>query len=264
MRFLIFGDVVGRMGRRALAAALPAIRRELQPDVVLANAENLAHGLGMTERTFQEVMDAGVTLLTGGNHVWDKPEGVELLRRPDPLVIRPANYPAGAPGMGWKTISVDGKNVLVVNLLGRVMMRDLVDNPFRTFDDILSTHGTNASIVIVDYHAEITSEKNAFGWYADGRTSVIYGTHTHIPTADQRILPKGTAFVTDVGMTGGRDTVLGVDPAAAIPQHVTGIGKRFTWPETGVAWIHGIVADVDPETGRATHIERIYREVTIT
>ncbi|MDP3770758.1 MAG: TIGR00282 family metallophosphoesterase, partial [bacterium] len=195
---------------------------------------------------------------------WDKPEGVELLRRPDPLVIRPANYPPGAPGVGWKTISVDGKTVLVINLLGRVMMKDLVDNPFRTFDEILSTHGTGVSIVIVDYHGEITSERNAFGWYADGRTSIVYGTHTHIPTADQRILPKGTAFVTDVGMTGGRDTVLGVDPATAIPQHVTGIGRRFIWPEAGVAWMHAIVADVDAETGRATHIERIYREVTIT
>lgn len=257
------------MGRRSLTAILPELRREYRPDVVLANAENLAHGLGMTERTFQEVIDAGVTLLTGGNHVWDKPEGIEILRRPDPLVIRPANYPPGAPGVGWKTISVDGKMVLVVNLLGRVMMKDLVDNPFRAFDATLTEaalagNGTEAPIVIVDFHGEITSERNAFGWYADGRASIVYGTHTHIPTADQRILPKGTAFVTDVGMTGGRDTVLGVDPATAIPQHVTGIGRRFLWPESGVAWIHAILADVDASTGRATHIERLYREVTIT
>lgn len=263
MRFLIFGDVVGKIGRRALAAVVPELRRELRPDVVLANAENLAHGLGMTARTLSEVLDAGVDLLTGGNHVWDKPEGIELLRSPDPKVLRPANYPAGCPGVGWKTISVDGKNVLVVNLLGMVMMKDLVDNSFRAFDEILAAHGRDASIIIVDYHAEVTSEKNAFGWYADGRASVVYGTHTHIPSADQRILPKGTAFATDVGMTGARDSIIGIDPATSIPQYTTGRKQRYTWPETGTAWIHAVVADVDPATGRATHIERIYREVTI-
>lgn len=263
MRFLIFGDIVGKIGRRALAAVLPNLRRELQPDLVLANAENLAHGLGMTVRTVNEVLDAGVDLLTGGNHVWDKPEGVELLRSPDPRVLRPANYPAGNPGVGWKTVSIDGKTVLVVNLLGRVFMKDLVDNSFRTFDAIVAEHGSGTAAIIVDYHAEVTSEKNAFGWYADGRASLIYGTHTHIPTADTRILPRGTAFVTDVGMTGGKDTAIGVDPQTVIPQYTTGRGTRFTWPETGTAWVNGIVVDVDPTTARATHIERIYREVTI-
>lgn len=264
MRFLIFGDVVARIGRRALQAVLPDLRREFQPDVVLANAENLAHGLGMTVRTVDEVLDAGVTLLTGGNHVWDKPEGVELLRQPDTRVIRPANYPAGAPGVGWKTLSIDGKTVLVINLLGRVFMKDLVDNPFRAFDAIIAEHGSGVAAVIVDFHAEVTSEKNAFGWYADGRAAIVYGTHTHIPTADARILPNGTAFVTDVGMTGARDTVIGVDPKTAIPQYTTGRGQRYTWPETGAAWVHAIVADVDATTGHATHIERIYREVTIS
>lgn len=262
MRFLIFGDVVGKMGRRALQVVLPELRRELRPDVVLANAENIAHGLGMTEKTLREVLDAGVTLFTGGNHVWDKPEGIELMRREDPIVIRPANYPAGAPGRGWKTLSVEGKTVLVVNLLGRVFMKDLVDDPFRAFDAILAAHP--ADVVVVDYHGEVSSERNAFGHYADGRATVIYGTHTHIPTADQRILPKGAAFVTDVGMTGARDTVIGVDPATVIPQYTTGIPQRFTWPETGVAWVHAIVADVDPAAHRATRIERVYREVTIT
>lgn len=263
MRFLVFGDVVGRIGRRALQTVLPELRRELQPDVVLANAENLAHGLGMTERTIHEVVEAGVTLLTGGNHVWDKPEGVELLRNPEPIVIRPANYPAGAPGRGWTTLSVDGKTVLVINLLGRVNMKDLVDCPFRTFDAILHAQPQRPDITIVDYHGEVTSERNAFGWHADGRASVVYGTHTHIPTADQRILPKGTAFVTDVGMTGARDTIIGVDPETVLPGYLTGIGRRFVWPEVGMAWVHAIVADVDAATGRATHIERVSREVNI-
>lgn len=263
MRFLIFGDVVGRIGRRALAETIPELKHAYHPDVILANAENLAHGLGVTVRTLQEVLDAGVTLLTSGNHVWDKSEGVELLRVPDPSVIRPANYPPGAPGMGWKTLTVDGKNVLVVNLIGRVFMKDLVDNPFRAFDAVIEAAGP-VDVTIVDFHGETTSERNAFGWYADGRASVVYGTHTHIPTADARILPKGTAFVTDVGMTGARDSVIGVEPATTIPQYTTGMGQRYTWPETGVAWVHAIIADVDTSLRRATHIERITREVTIS
>ena len=263
VRFLIFGDVVASVGRRALAAVMPELRQTYRPDVVLANGENLAHGLGMTAKTLQDVLDAGVTLLTGGNHVWDKPEGVELLRQQDPRVIRPANYPAGAPGVGWKTLSVAGKTVLVLNLLGRVYMKDLVDCPFRTFDAILAQQETLPDITIVDYHGEVTSERNAFGWYANPRATIVYGTHTHIPTADQRILPGGTAFVTDVGMTGARDTVIGVDVATVIPQFTTGIGQRFTWPESGVAWVNAIVVDADPDTHQATHIERIYREVTI-
>jgi metallophosphoesterase (TIGR00282 family) len=263
MRFLIFGDIVGKVGRKALQAVVPDLRREFKPDIVLANGENLAHGLGMTERTIAEVLDAGVTLLTGGNHVWDKPEGVEILRRADPPVIRPANYPAGAPGVGWKTLTVGGKTVLVINLLGRVYMKDLVECPFRTFDAILAAQPTPPNLTIVDYHGEVTSERNAFGWYANGRASIVYGTHTHVPTADHRILPAGTAFVTDVGMTGARDSVIGVDPATVIPQYLTGIGQRFTWPETGVAVIYAIIVDADPETGHATHIERLHREVTI-
>ncbi|MBI2483208.1 YmdB family metallophosphoesterase [Candidatus Uhrbacteria bacterium] len=262
MRFLIFGDVVGKIGRQALARVLPELRQQYQPDVVLANGENLAHGLGMTEKTLADVLDAGVTLLTGGNHVWDKPEGIELMRRPDARIIRPANYPPGAPGVGWKTLSVDGKTVLVVNLLGRVFMKDLVDNPFRTFDSIVTEHP--ADVVIVDFHGEASSERNAFGWYADGRATIIYGTHTHIPTADARILPQGTAFVTDVGMTGARDSVIGVDPATSIPQFVTAIPQRYVWPETGPAWVHAMLVDVDPLAHRAVAVERLHREVTIS
>lgn len=262
MRLLIFGDIVGKIGRRALAEVLPELRRAYAPDVVLANAENLAHGLGMTEKTIREVLDAGVTLLTGGNHVWDKPEGVAMLRDASLPLIRPANYPAGAPGLGWKTLSVAGKSVLVVNFLGRVSMKSLVDDPFRGFDAVLA--GNPADIVIVDFHAETTSEKNAFGWYADGRAMVVYGTHTHIPTADARLLPKGTAFVTDIGMTGARDTVIGVDAATVLPGYLTGIGTRFTWPETGPAWVHAVVVDINDTTNRAVKIERVYRECTIT
>lgn len=264
MRFLIFGDVVASIGRRALAAVLPELRRELRPDVVLANAENLAHGLGVTEKTLDELLDTGVTLATSGNHVWDKPEGIELLRRPDPLVLRPANYPAGAPGVGWKTLSVAGKNVLVVNLIGRVFMKDLVDDPFRTFDAVLAAHGHDADVVVVDFHGEVSSERTAFGHYADGRATIVYGTHTHVPTADHRIFPKGMAYVTDVGMTGARDSVIGVDPATVLPAYLTGIGHRFSWPESGPAVVYGIVVDVDADTHRATRIERIFREVAIT
>lgn len=264
MRFLIFGDIVGKIGRRALQQVLPDLRRELAPDIILANAENIAHGLGMTEKTLYEVADLGIALFTSGNHIWDKPEGIELLRANDPIVIRPANYPAGAPGVGWKTLSIDGKTVLVINLLGRVFMKDLVDCPFRAFDSALAAQKKKPDIVIVDLHAEVTSEKNAFVWYVDGRASIVYGTHTHIPTTDHRILPKGTGFVTDVGMTGARDSVIGVEPTSVIPQYTTGMGQRFVWPEVGAAWIQAIVVDVDPQTGKATHIERCTREVSIT
>ncbi|MFH1098596.1 MAG: TIGR00282 family metallophosphoesterase [Candidatus Uhrbacteria bacterium] len=263
MRFLIFGDIVGKIGRRALQQALPDIRRELRPDIIIANAENIAHGLGMTEKTLADALDAGVTIFTGGNHLWDKPEGVEILRQPNSPVIRPANYPAGAPGSGWTMLSVAGKSVLVINLLGRVFMRELVDCPFRAFDAALAQPTTKPDITIVDFHAEATSEKNAFGWYADGRAAIVYGTHTHVPTADERVLTKGTAFISDIGMTGARDTVIGVDPASVLPQYLTGIGTRFTWPEIGVATINAIVVDVDPTSGCATNIKRIHREITI-
>lgn len=262
MRFLIFGDIVAKIGRRALEDVLPRLREELQPDVVLANAENLAHGLGMTEKTMREVLHAGITCLTGGNHVWDKPEGVALLRDPATPIVRPANYPTGAPGQGWKTLSVAGKSVLVINLLGRVFMKDLVDDPFRTFDELAAAHP--ADITVVDYHAETTSEKNAFGWHADGRATIVYGTHTHIPTADARLLPQGTAFVTDIGMTGARDTVIGVSAETVLPGYRTGIGARFVWPEAGIAWVHAVVVDIDDRTHRPTRIDRIYREVTIS
>ncbi|MFH1430507.1 MAG: TIGR00282 family metallophosphoesterase [Candidatus Uhrbacteria bacterium] len=262
MRFLIFGDIVGKIGRHALRATLPDLREELKPDIVLANGENLAHGLGATESTLNEVRDAGVTLFTSGNHIWNKPEGVELLRQTDPPIIRPANYPPSTPGVGWKMLSVAGKDVLVVNLLGRVFMKDLVDDPFHTIDTILAEHP--AIVTVIDFHAEVTSEKCSLGWYLNGRASILYGTHTHIATADTRILPKGTAYVTDVGMTGARDSVLGVDPATAIPGYTTGIGTRFVWPETGVAIVQGIIVDVEDASGTATHIERFEREVTIT
>lgn len=262
MRFLIFGDIVGKIGRKALTQIIGELRSEYRPDIVIANGENLAHGLGVTEKTLNEVLGLGVTLFTSGNHIWDKPEGVELLRQPDPLIIRPANYPAGAPGVGWKTLSVDGKTVLVINLLGRVFMRDLVDCPFRAFDAILENQ-TAADMVVVDFHAEATSEKNAFGWYADGRAAIVFGTHTHIPTADQRLLSKGTAFVTDVGMVGAKESIIGVDPASVVPQYTTGMGQKFVWPESGVAWVHTILVDVDSGTNKATSIKRIDKELTI-
>ncbi|MDO8463246.1 MAG: TIGR00282 family metallophosphoesterase [bacterium] len=262
MRFLIFGDVVAKIGRRALAETLPELRATYAPDLILANVENLAHGLGITASTIREVFTAGVDIATGGNHIWRKPEGVELIRAGELPIVRPANYPEGAPGKGWYVRSVAGTDVLVVNLLGRVFMNNLVDDPFRTFDTILAEHP--APIVLVDFHGETTSERGAFGWYVDGRASVVYGTHTHVPTADERVFPQGTAFITDVGMTGARDTVIGVAVGSVIPGYTTGIGAAFAWPETGTAIVNAVVADVDPATGRATHIERAARTVTIS
>ncbi|MDO8425227.1 MAG: TIGR00282 family metallophosphoesterase [bacterium] len=261
MRFLIFGDVVAKIGRRAVAETLPELRRAYAPDLVLANIENLAHGLGFTAQTVKELRDAGVDVFTGGNHIWHKPEGVELLRAGTFPIARPANYPAGAPGNGWVLRSVAGTDVLVVNLIGRVFMKDLVEDPFRTFDAIREAHPAN--VILVDFHGETTSERGAFAWYVDGRASVLYGTHTHVPTADERIFPRGTGFITDVGMTGARDSVIGVTPESVLPGYLTGIGTRFVWPESGMAVVNALVADVDPATGKTTRIERIKREIPI-
>jgi 2',3'-cyclic-nucleotide 2'-phosphodiesterase len=261
MRFLIFGDVVAKMGRRALAATLPQFREQYQPNIVIANVENLAHGLGVTGKSLNEIVEAGVTMATSGNHIWDKPEGIELLDQENSILIRPANYPEGTSGKGWKKLSVDGKTVLVVNLLGRVFMKDLVDCPFRTFDAVFDAEP--ADIVIVDFHGETTSERGAFAWHVDGRASLVYGTHTHVPTADERVFPRGTGFVTDVGMVGARDSVIGVAPETALPGYLNAKKTRFTWPETGIARVYGIVADVDPKTGHTTSIQRITQEVDI-
>ncbi len=254
MRVLFIGDVVGKPGRRALSLLLPGLRDQLRLDVVVANGENAAGGRGLTLRTAQEMFDAGVDVISSGNHVWDQKEIIEQLDTDAPI-IRPANYPPGTPGRGH----VVSKGLTVLNLQGRTFMQ-AIDCPFRTADAVLSQIKPSRP-VLVDMHAEATSEKVAMGWYLDGRVSAVFGTHTHVPTADARILPKGTAYVTDAGMTGARDSVIGFEVASVHRLFLTQLPTRLPVEESARALIfNSVMVEIDDASGRAKAVLRIDRE----
>ena len=257
MNILLLGDVVGRSGREAVKAHLPGLKRDLVIDVAIVNAENAAHGYGLTERLAGELYDAGADILSTGNHVWDQRELIGTIDR-DPRILRPANFPEGTPGAGWRLHPLgDGRNVLVVNLMGRLFM-DVLDDPFARFEAILARHklGSGVNAIVVDFHAEATSEKMAFGHFADGRVSAVLGTHTHVPTADERVLPQGTAFITDVGMTGPYNGVIGVEKELVLERFLKSMPTRFT-PATGDPWLCGVLVECDAKSGRASSIERV-------
>lgn len=254
MRILFVGDVVGRPGREAVQALLPSLRRELRVDLVVLNGENAAGGAGLTAEIARELRDAGADVLTNGNHVWDQRAFLTEIEALD-FAIRPLNLPPRNPGRGWL---VRG-DVLVVNAIGRVFMA-AYDDPFRAVDALLEELGDRAPRVrILDWHAEATSEKNAMGWHLDGRFSAVVGSHTHVATADTRVLPGGTAYVSDTGMVGPRDSVLGVDPKIVIERFLTGIPKRFEVAKDGPVTFNSVVVDVDASSGRARSIERVDR-----
>ena len=263
IKILFFGDIVGKIGRKAIAQALPGLKKKFKPDLVVANGENLAHGSGMTLQTAREVLAAGVDLLTAGNHLKETKDFTELLTEPDSKVIRPDNYPPGLPGAGVKLLVVKGVKIFIVNLLGRVFLQETPDDPFRGLDKILEEHKESKKIVIVDFHAEATSEKTAFGWYAAGRVSAVLGTHTHVPTADSRILPGGTAYISDVGMVGAKEGVIGVIKEVPIKGFLTQTKQRFEPPEEGSALVNGVYLEIDSESGQTLKIERVDREVEI-
>lgn len=255
LKVLFFGDLVGKIARKALAAKLPELIKELKPDFVIANGENIAHGKGITKKTCQEVFDAGIDLLTLGNHIADKKDFVELLDDPESRIIRPANYPEGVPGKGIKILEKNKKHLAIINLLGRPFMREIPDDPFRVFD-VLTQHLPVNTPIFVDFHGEVTSEKKAFGYYVDGRASVVAGTHTHVQTADERILPKGTGYITDVGMVGAKESVIGVVVEGSLKTHLTQMPVTFEVPEMGVVETNFIVAEIDPNTTRCSSISR--------
>ncbi len=265
MRILFFGDIVGKLGRRALAKVLASVRSEYKADVVIANVENLAHGKGITETTVQEMLDIGIDVMTSGNHIFNKPAANDLLINPSIPLIRPANYPAGTPGRGHIVIDVHGKKLGVINLMGRAFFRETLDDPFKEFDNTLGAIKNKHGIIpiIVDWHTEATSEKQALGWYADGRVTAVLGTHTHIPTADTRILPKGTGFVADVGMVGARDGILGVDRDGPLTMMVTQKPQKFEIPKSGITQINGIYLDIDTDECKTRTIERVDREIAL-
>ncbi|MSQ11450.1 MAG: TIGR00282 family metallophosphoesterase [Dehalococcoidia bacterium] len=254
MRILMVGDVIGRPGRRALEAFLPDIRREHAVDLVVANGENAAGGFGITADTAREMLDAGVDVITTGNHVWDQKEARPLLATGELPILRPANYPPDVPGRGYLVVG----GVLVVNLMGRVFMEAL-DCPFRTMDRTLSALESRPKAVVVDFHAEATSEKQAMAWYLDGRVGLVAGTHTHVPTADPRILPGGTAAVTDLGMTGPVLSVIGMEPQSVLERFLTQMPRRFT-VAGGPVKLNAVLVEIDPETGRARSLVRVDRE----
>lgn len=266
MNILFLGDVVGKPGRHALSAGLPALRQELKVDVVIANAENLAHGFGVTPDTIAELTAAGVDVCTSGNHVWKNEKGFKLLAENPQNIIRPANYTANLPGRGWTIFTVGATELLVINLLGKVFIEDEnnpVASPYAIFDQIYGQHGQNR-IVIVDFHAEATGEKKALSWHADGRAALIGGTHTHILTADEQIMPKGTAYITDLGMVGAANSSLGMDKNLVLQKNVLGMDVSLEPPsEAREAVAQGVLATIDPTTKKATKITRIDQKIAI-
>jgi len=255
LRILMIGDIIGQPGRKTVRALVSDMRREHGIDVVIANGENTAGGFGLTLDTAHELLDSGVDIITSGNHIWDQKEMIPHLDEGLP-VIRPANYP-DAPGRG----SLVQDNVMVINLQGRVFMSPL-DCPFRTADRILAEAQESglSPVIIVDFHAEATSEKQAMGWYLDGRVAAVLGTHTHVGTVDTRILPKGTAYVTDVGMTGPVNSVIGSDSGAVLERFLTAMPHRLQ-VAGGPTVLNSVLVDIDPESGIAQSIQRLDRMV---
>ena len=254
MLVLVVGDIVGQPGRKAVHEVLPILRRQYRLDMVIVNAENAAGGFGLTSAIAQELIEAGVHILTSGNHIWAQKDIIPDLDSGMP-VLRPLNYPPGVPGKGYY---ITGKT-MVVNLMGRTFMND-IDCPFRAMDKLLEEIEDRPPVIIVDFHAEATSEKMAMGWYLDGRVSAVLGTHTHVGTIDAQILPQGTAYVTDIGMTGPTGSIIGDDVESVLRRFLTGMPHRLSVGK-GKPVLNAVLVEVDENSGRAISIERICRQL---
>lgn len=259
MKILFFGDIVGRPGRQAIKKILPQWRKKYQPDLIIANGENLSHGSGITKKTLEEILKAGVDLVTSGDHTWKQKEISMLLEDKKIPLIRPANFPPGLPGQGFRKIQIRTKRILAINLIGRVFMQEQYEDPFRKADQIIKEESENADIIIVDWHAEATAEKVCLGWHLDGRVSAVLGTHTHIPTADSRLLTKGTAYISDVGMVGPRDSSLGRDKETAIKKFLTQMPLALDVAE-GPTEINAVLIEAE-EKSKAKKIERLQETI---
>ena len=254
MRILFIGDIVGAPGRRIVVERLEDIIANEQADLVIANGENSASGFGITPRLTEELLSIGIEVLSGGNHIWDRKEILDFIPR-EPRLLRPANFPAASPGRGlFRGTSRQGIPYAVLCLQGRIFMASNED-PFSTADRELASLDPETKVILVDIHAEATSEKQAMGWYLDGRVSAVVGTHTHVPTADERILPNGTAYITDVGMTGPHDSVIGMEKGAIIKRFLDGLPARFE-VATGDIQMNAVLIEVDSLSGRAVSIAR--------
>ena len=257
MKILFIGDVFGKPGRRALRRHLPEIKDRFDPELTVVNAENAAGGFGVTASVLDELLDGGeIDLLTSGNHIWDKREALDLIQD-EPRLLRPHNYPEKPPGAGWSVVTAsNGVEVGVLNIMGTVFMHPTLDCPFRCVDNVLARKPETLKVILVDFHAEATSEKVAMGWYLDGRVSGVVGTHTHVPTADERVLPKGTAHISDVGMTGCYNSVIGVETSGILKRFIERVPERME-PASGPGSVCGVVIDVDETSGLSRSIERV-------
>jgi 2',3'-cyclic-nucleotide 2'-phosphodiesterase len=255
IRLLFIGDIVGKPGRDCLRAGLQGLVDYHQIDFVIANAENAAGGFGITREIGEQILDLGVDVMTSGNHIWDKKEALDYIGI-EPRLLRPANYPAGAPGNGsYVARSRDGRSVAVINVMGRVFMPN-IDDPFAIVLREIEKVRERARIIFVDFHAEATSEKLAMGWHLDGKVTAVVGTHTHIQTADDRLLPKGTAYLTDCGMTGPHDSIIGMEVGPSLARFLTALPQKFE-TATGNPRLNAVIVEADDHTGRATDVERL-------
>ena len=255
IRLLFIGDIVGKPGRDCLRVGLAGLLDYHQVDFVIANAENAAGGFGITREIGEQLLDLGVDVMTSGNHIWDKKEALDYIGT-EPRLLRPANFPPGAPGNGsYVARSRDGRSVGIVNVMGRVFMTPL-DDPFVAAEQAIVKLRERTRVVFVDFHAEATSEKLAMGWHLDGKATAVVGTHTHVQTADERILPGGTAYLTDVGMTGPHDSIIGVEVAPALARFKTAMPQKFE-TATGNPRLNAVIVEADEQSGRATDVERL-------
>ncbi|MED1201998.1 TIGR00282 family metallophosphoesterase [Heyndrickxia acidicola] len=255
MKILFVGDVVGSPGREMIKEYLPKLKAKYRPQATIINGENAAGGRGITESIYKEFLETGANAVTLGNHTWDNKDIFEFIDDAK-FMTRPANFPEGTPGSGLIFIKAEGIETAIINLQGRTFMQAL-DCPFQKADELIKKAKARTNIIFVDFHAETTSEKQAMGWYLDGKVSAVIGTHTHVQTADNRILPKGTAYLTDVGMTGPYDGILGMDREAVIKRFITSLPIRFEVPKTGRKQLSACIIEIDRKSGKANKIDTL-------
>lgn len=255
MRILAVGDIVGESGVRKLKETLPKIKKEENIDFVVTNGENSAGGMGITEKNFKDMIEAGTNVVTMGNHTWGKKDIFKFIDHPQ--LIRPNNYPKGVPGKGFGIYECKGKKIAVINFIGRVDINILTENPFIQAKEIVEDLQEKVDIIIIDFHAEATAEKIAMGRFLDGKITILFGTHTHVQTADEQILPKGTGYITDIGMTGPKDSVIGMDAQVSFKRFETALPEKYKLAE-GESMLNAVIFDVEEKTNKVKEIKRIY------
>lgn len=259
IKILFIGDIIGRLGRKVCAEVLPKLKAEFKPDLVIANGENSAHGYGITEKIYKELVEMGIDAVTMGNHMWDKKELAKDIDK-FPLVVRPANYPPGVPGKDHLIMEKNGVKIAIANLVGRTFMQSM-DCPFQAINKLLPKLQDETNIIIVDMHAEATSEKTAMGWHLNSEVSAVLGTHTHVMTADERILTGGTAFISDIGMVGAYESIIGMDKEAILKRFLTQMPERFAPTDSGPGLFNAVLISIDKRTGKAKEIKSIRKIV---